>query len=208
MNIEQTINRSVELQDALSSLITTEACEKSDRMAASETMCSIALEHGRSLIILTEAGNYTSAISIIRLQYEILVRAMWLHYSAKGVAVSEIMDELNNESEKRASKLPMLSEMIKQLDGNAPKSAIEMVTEFKAQTWKALNSYVHGGIHAANRHNKGFPHQLTIQVIGISNALSTMAVMLLSIILNDTRAADKMKIIQLEFKDCLPELLK
>jgi len=42
--------------------------------------------------------------------------------------------------------------MIKALEGKAPEQAVAMFKEFRDVKWKGLNSYVHGGIHALQRH--------------------------------------------------------
>jgi len=51
-------------------------------------MCSVAFEHAESVKVLIASGNFTSALGLVRLQYEALVRAMWLLYSASDIAVS------------------------------------------------------------------------------------------------------------------------
>jgi hypothetical protein len=84
---------------------------------------------------------------------------MWLLYAASELSTSKLMSELTHESAKKADKLPMLSEMLKNLDGKAPKEAMDSLFEFKEYSWKPLSSYVHGGIHAVNRHSKGYPMQ-------------------------------------------------
>lgn len=50
-------------------------------------MCSVSFEHAESAKILLASGNFTSALGLVRLQYEALVRALWLRYAAsvKGV---------------------------------------------------------------------------------------------------------------------------
>ncbi len=63
-------------------------------------MCSVAFEHAESTKILIASGNFTSATGLVRLQFEALVRAMWLLYAASDASVSKLMCELTHESEK------------------------------------------------------------------------------------------------------------
>ena len=168
MDINKLLKRSAELDESLLFLLTLEPYDDSKRLEASKVMCGIATEHAQSLKILLGARNYTSATSLARLQYEIFVRAMWLFYAADDISLSKITKELTQESEKKANNLPMLSDMIKHLEGKAPQSAVEMINEFKTYSWKSLSSYVHGGIHALNRHGKGYPTSLIIQIIKMS----------------------------------------
>jgi len=171
-------------------------------------MCSVAFEHAESAKILIASGNFTSAVGLVRLQYEALVRAMWLLYSASEISVSKLMAELTNESDKRANKLPLLTEMLAKLDDKAPKEAMDSLHEFKEYSWKPLCSYVHGGIHAINRHSRGYPLPLLIQLLKASNGVSSMVGMLLVILSGDTRQTGKIPSIQREFEDCVPEFKK
>lgn len=81
-----------------------------------------------------------------------------------------------------------------------------MLNEFKGVSGKAMNSFVHCGIHAVNRHDSGYPIHLIIQILQNSNALSIMGGMLLGILSGDKTASNRISKIQLEFKDCLPPL--
>ncbi|CAK1856800.1 conserved hypothetical protein [Vibrio crassostreae] len=177
----------------------------SERVRVSKIMCSIAFEHAESAKILLASGNYTSASGLVRLQYEAFVRAMWLLYSASDVAVSKLMCELTSESAHKANKLPMLSEMLIKLEGKAPQEALDMLIEFKEYSWKPLSSFVHGGIHAVNRHNKGYPIRFLEQMLIISNGVSIMSGMLLIILHGGGEHIGKIPPIQRRFADCLPK---
>ena len=168
-------------------------------------MCSIAFEHAESAKMLIAARNYTSAIALVRLQYEALVRAMWLFYAASDQAVSKLMCELTSDSASKANNLPMLSEMLSKLEGKAPKVALDMLLEFKEYSWKPLSSFIHSGIHAINRHSNGYPIQILLQLLKNSNGISTMVGMLLIVLAGDYEQQGVIPAIQKEFFDCLPE---
>ena len=168
-------------------------------------MCSVSFEHAESAKMLIAAGNFTSALGLVRLQYEAFVRAMWLFYAASDIAVSKLMAELTNETSKKAEKIPLLSEMLNKLEGKAPKVALHQLLEFKEYSWKPLSSFIHGGIHAINRHSLGYPEPLLIQVLKASNGISAMVGMLLIILSGDRTQSGKMPKLQFDFQDCLPE---
>lgn len=172
---------------------------------ASRIMCSIAFEHAESAKMLISAGNLTSATGLVRLQYEALVRAMWLLYAASDTAVSKLTRELTQETADRANRLPMLSEMLEKLQGKAPQEPVDMLLEFKEYSWKPLSSFIHGGIHAIHRHSKGYPLPLLEQMVRISNGVSVMVGLLLVILHGGVEQRGKMPRIQREFADCLPE---
>ena len=178
--------------------------EGSPRLLSCRVLCSVALEHAESAKILIVSGNFTSAVGLLRLQYEAFVRAMWLLYAASDVAVEKLAAELTYEGAKKAEKMPMLSEMLRKLEGKAPTEAIGMLLEFKQYSWKPLSSFVHGGIHAINRHSKGYPIQLLEQTLRASNGVSVMVGMLLVIVCGDPAQRGRIPEVQMNFADCLP----
>jgi len=135
-------------------------------------MCSVSFEHAESFKILLASRNFTSAIGMLRLQFESLVRGVWVLYAASEIELGTLTAELNNENAKRANNLPMLSEMISKLESKAPENAVNPILEFKEYSWKPLNSYVHGGLHAIDRHSKGYPVQILKQALKASNGVN------------------------------------
>ena len=169
-------------------------------------MCSVAFEHAESAKLLIASGNFTSAIGLVRLQYEALVRGMWLLYTASDTAVSRLLVELSNDTAPRNEKLPMLAAMLDKLDGKAPDEAMALLMEFKEYSWKPLSSFVHGGVHAIHRHGKGYPLPLLEQVLKASNGVSMMVGMLLVILAGDRANSGKIPKLQMKYMDCLPKL--
>jgi hypothetical protein len=209
-NLDKTLRRSVELDEAAWAILSPEAYElydDSEKIAAACSACEVSVEHGRALRLLISGGFGATAASVMRMQFEALVRAMWLFYAASDAAVAKVQAPLGLESEKAAGSLPMLAAMIKELDGKAPQPAVEMVNQFKTTMMGALNSFVHGGIHPLQRHRNGFPEVLAEQVLRNSNGLFTMAAMMLAIFTGDERVIAPMRTIQRDFAECLPELL-
>jgi hypothetical protein len=205
-SINKLLKRSLELETALTKLIKLKPYENSDRAESSRIMCSVAFEHAESLKMLISTGNFTSAIGLLRLQYEALTRAMWLFYAASDIAVSKLMNELNQESSRKSQNLPMLSEMLKKLEDKAPKVALDQLLEFREYSWKPLSSYIHGGIHAVQRHSKGYPAPLLFQSVKASNGVSVMVGMLLIILSEDITKSGLIPQVQREYLDCLPDL--
>jgi len=168
-------------------------------------MCSIAFEHAESTKMLIASGNCTSALGIFRLQYEAMVRAIWLLYAATDGAVLKLAGELTQENVKRAEKLPMLSEMLIKLEGKAPPEVMAMLLEFKEFSWKPLSSFIHGGLHAVRRHSEGFPIPLIENILKASNGVLIMVGMLLVILHGGGAQQGNLPKIQIEFADCTPE---
>ena len=167
------------------------ACDDSDRTRICKIMCSVSFEHAESFKILLASRNFTSAIGMLRLQFESLVRGMWVHFVASEIALGKLTAELNNESSKRAEKLPGLSMMIEKLKKKAPENAINPVLEFREYSWKPLNSYVHGGLHAIDRHSKGYPVEILEQALKASNGVNGMTGMFASVLTGDQHLVDE-----------------
>ena len=98
MDINNLLKRSVELENVLFKFIKLELREKVPRRESSRIMCSVCFEHSESVKLLIASGNFTSAIGLLRLQYEALTRAMWIFYAASDIAVSRLTTELTEES--------------------------------------------------------------------------------------------------------------
>ena len=206
--IEHLLQRSIELEETIFKLLNGATYSDSPRSLATLTMCDIALEHADSFRLLTANGNFTSAVSLIRLQFEAISRAIWLLYAASDSAIGKLQAPLTAESEKAADNQPSIKEILSQIEKKAPVGAGQMLADFKEVIWKAINSYVHSGIHAVNRHGEGYPVGLIIQVLQNSNALSSMTGMLLANLSDDIQITKPMSKIQQDFKDCLPPLLQ
>ena len=112
-----------------------------------------------------------------------------------------------SELSQSADQKPNNAEMIKALEGKAPDQAVLMFKEFREVQWKGLNSYVHGGIHAMQRHGSGYPVQLIEQIIKSSNGLLTMTAMMAAILTGNLEITKDITRIQRRHKDCLPDLI-
>jgi len=99
----------------------------------------------------------------------------------------------------------MLADMLKQLDdSSAPKHLVDQLKEFRDVTWKALNSYIHGGIHPLSRMISGYPPDLSFDVLRNSNALVAIAAQLTAIATGDKTNMTPVHQIHKDFADCLP----
>jgi hypothetical protein len=204
------LRRSDELHEAIVGRLEKCAFDGSPRGEAVFGMCSVSLEHAEGFRVLITSECLTSAMGLMRLQFEVLTRAMWLLYVAPPTAIAKLTAPLTLSNEHVAKSLPSVSEMLDQIRKGVgeklPAAAYEMLADFKEASWGSLNSFVHGGIHPLRRHMEGYPVGLTLDVLRNSNALSTMAGMTLSLITGDRDIARAMGRIQPEFADCLPEL--
>ncbi|SDR89489.1 hypothetical protein SAMN05216198_0706 [Halopseudomonas litoralis] len=204
MEIDQLLARSALLEDRLASFLSLPLFESTSRLRASRSLASLGFEHAQSVKYLVAAGLCTSAAALLRIQYESLVRALWTFYVATDEQTELILQELTEQSAKKASKIPMLSQMLVEIEEKAPHAPVAHLKEFKHYSWRPLSSFVHGGIHAVNRHGKGFPLELILMEVRHSNGLLGIAGNLLLILAGVPPEAGEMAGIYAEFKDCFP----
>lgn len=144
----------------------------------------------------------------MRPQYESLVRAIWLLYAASDAWVEKLGESLSWENAKRAKEGLMLADMLKELEvcANAPGPIVEQLKQYRDVTWKALNSYAHGGLHPLSRTLSGYPAQLSYDVTRNSNAIVALAAQLAVILSGNPSNMDAIRRFHLEYADCLPIL--
>ena len=165
-------------------------------------------EHATGALVLISHGLFPSAYALMRPQYESLVRGIWLLYSASDTWVEKLGEPLTLESAKRANEGLMLAEMLKQLESSstAPGPIVEQLKQYRDVTWKAMNSYAHGGLHPLSRTLAGYPAQLSYDVVRNSNAIVALATQLVSVLSGDPRNMEAVRRFHIEYSDCLPIL--
>lgn len=89
---------------------------------------------------------------------------------------------------------------------SAPPQAFDALNRFKSNSWKALNSYAHAGIHPLRRHAEGYPLQLFEGVVRNANGLGVMAAMQ-SVVLSGAQPLQR-EILTLasQYPSCMPAL--
>ncbi|CAN7213479.1 hypothetical protein LJR296_000574 [Cupriavidus necator] len=200
------IDRTAQLHEAVAAHAASLIPFPEKRFVVSFQAGLLSLDHARGALMLIGNGLGTSALSLLRPQYESLVRGIWLLHAATDNWVDKLSEPLTVESARRANEGPMLAEMLKQLDASeAPAQLVEQLRQFKDVSWKALSSYTHGGIHPLARTLTGFPVQLAIDAMRNSNALVCIAAQLTAILTGDPqRNMPAVRRLHVDFADCIP----
>lgn len=169
--------------------------------------CGMALEHALSLRLLVRAQCYTSALSMMRLQYEALTRSVWLLYAATDLQVETLASPLTLDAEHAAKKMPMFAAMLEQIGKTAPEQASRMLLNFKETNYHAMNSFVHSGVHPLRRHAEGYPVKLIQDVLRNSNGLNVMTLQMGVILSGDPCFNGVIRAVQEGFHQILPGLV-
>ena len=127
-------------------------------------------------------------------------------HTASDNWVTKLSEPLTTESAKRANEGEGLAEMLKQLEANpaAPAGIVAQLREYKEVTWKAMNSYAHGGLHPLSRKITGYPTQLIYDVIRNSNAVVALTAQLQSILTGMPENMGPIRQVHKDFVDVLP----
>jgi hypothetical protein len=200
------LTKSNSLMNEIGPIISLDPHQRNKRWSGSWVMCDVSLEHAHSLQNLMGIGNYTSAISMLRLQFDALTRSVWLLWGAEDNKVDRIMQELTIDTANADNGLPSHVDMIKEIDGKAPAEATRMLSEFRDVTWKASCSYVHSGIHAMKRHGEGYPVQLLRQIVTNSNGLVMLSAVHLASMSGNAHVLSDITRIRDSYRDVLPNL--
>jgi hypothetical protein len=151
--------------------------DESPRIRTSDVACSLSLEHWASARVLLRSGLLPSAVVVHRAQFEALARSIWLLYAASDHHLSKLTATLSLDSEQAAKNMPQTVEMMQDLESKAPPQAYNALSRFKDNSWKALNSYAHAGIHPIRRHSDGYPVQLLHDILRNANGLAVVSCM-------------------------------
>jgi hypothetical protein len=148
------ILRSDKLASELYQLIDLPLFDDSTRVVTCDVACSMALEHWEAARKLFSSGLLPSCLVVQRAQFETLVRSVWLLYAATEENIAKLSATLTLENEQAAKNMPQIADMMSAIEKKAPPQAYDALNRFKQNSWKALNSYAHAGIHPIRRHMK------------------------------------------------------
>lgn len=169
--------------------------------------CGVALEHALSLRMLVRTRCLTSALAMMRLQFEAITRSVWVLYAASEREADTLSSPLTLDAEKAAKKLPMFSALLDQVIEKAPDQASRMLMNFKEINWHALNSFIHSGIHPLTRYSEGYPIALIQSAIRNSNGLNVMALQLGVVLSGNPSNTGLVRRTQEMFHQILPGLI-
>ncbi len=205
--LQRLYERSTEFEAALVASFPIEGTDISytdPRYERSWSACAVSIQHASVLRMAFATLFPISGAALLRLQYEALLRGAWLCHAATPDQVEKLTRALDLETEQAAKRLPGPQDMLAAVEKNAPTGLAAPLVEFNLYHRHALNSYVHSGIHALHRTSEGFPIELALGLIAISNGLLHMAYRMLASLHSSQNLVDKVTSTYLQFRDCLP----
>jgi hypothetical protein len=204
--LQSILEQSSALLDALNTHLDQATLDGSSRSQLTHAAAEIALEHGQSICFLVAGNALTSAIVLLRTQFEAVTRTLWLHYAATDDWVAKYLASVPPGSQKDPNQTPAMDEMLKSIGATAPAAVGRMLTGLKQGAWASLNSYVHTGLQPMLKYHLGHAPEYAIQTVRNANGLSVMAAMVIAMLTGNRDVTRIVRDIQLRHLDCLPPL--
>lgn len=204
------LTRSQEWAEHLwTALDSADAIAAGPRPEAVAAAVELSFEHAHALRLLLEVGTPNSAVVLLRAQYESLLRGAWLMYAASDAQLEKVSASLTAESGAAAKNVRGAEEMLKELERLLVETPgllglVLPLREIRDNSWAAMNSFVHGGLHPLDRTRKGFPVKLAADVLKNSNGMLHMAARLLARLTPSLALVGHVEAALGAFKDCLP----
>ena len=207
MSIERALEESDLLAEELLSIIDRPLFDDTARLDTAARACSLSLEHWQATRILIHAGALSSALVVHRSQFEAVLRSVWLTYAASDADVAKLSSKLTTETEQAAKNIAQTQDMMAAVKTSAPKQAYEALARFKDNSWKALNSYAHAGLHPLVRHAEVYPEVLALGVLRNANGLGLMAGMQAVVLAGIQPLQRDVLDLGARYPNCMPPLL-
>lgn len=200
--IEESHVLHAELWDAL------EGChhDGSRRGKVATIFLELTQQHALAFRCLMAGGLTHSAIPLLRLQFEAMVKGFWVKYAApdKWVDRASVVELKNNRPVEPAEV--KIADMIKSLQATAhPLVGVQLV-EFKESHLRPLNSFIHSGISALSTFHRGLPETFCCQIVRISNGLTGLGATLLAEMSGSVSANHALFAVQAARLNCMPKI--
>lgn len=202
--LDRLFDESDQLAEHLLAAIDFPLFDDAARLRTSDVACSMALEHWHAARVLFRGGLLLSGLVVHRAQFEALVRSVWILYAASDESIAKLSTALTLDSEQAAKNLPQVAEMMQDLSKQAPPQAFDALSRFKTNSWKALNSYVHAGIHPLRRHQEGYPLPLLRDVLRNTNGLGVVSCMQAAVLGGRQPVQRELLTLAAKYPDCMP----
>lgn len=167
-------------------------------------MCLVAIDHGNGQRLLVMTDHVVTALALVRVQFEALVRATWMLHGATEEWLERFTTPKDPGVHDETVMGPPVDSMLDAIETSAPPFVGKMLREFKTATWKPMNSFVHGGVHAVANAMIHTPPEKLVSLLRNANGMSFLAAQILVIASSDPSLTGRIRKIQMANPDALP----
>jgi hypothetical protein len=164
---------------------------------------AVSLEHWGAQRLLLREGLYVTGFALVRLQFEAVVRAIWILECAKADWLERFATPMADGQLEEPVLGPPVPAMLSAIATKAPVIA-GMLSQLKEGAWEPMHSYVHGGVRPIAHSLAGTTHYQVSAVLRNANGLGLLAVNAMTIAFQDPRLGGFVARLQREYGDCLP----
>lgn len=137
MRVETQIREAEELIQWLDSNIDGLDIPANDRMRLAAGCLDMALEHQKSIVLLTANSLFGSAAALVRLEFEAYVRGVWLLYCASDLEIEKFKKDKLDKN---------FGQLIEDIEKHGAFN-VGTLSHVKNASWKAMNSFTHSGLY-------------------------------------------------------------
>jgi len=174
------------------------------RSLAATGFCLIVRQHATSQMILAAQALDVTAATLVRPTFEALLRAVWCKDGADDEWLEGFLSSspqaLASDAETR--KGPPVDRMMLAIQGRHPVWLLETLNELKDRSWRAMHSYVHGGIRPFAQTLSPMPEHELAGVVVNANAMLLLATQIVR--LSAGVSSPMLPMLQKKYSDCLP----
>ncbi len=194
------------LIDHLTDIVDLPPYDSSERLMLSRVLAITSLHFAASTRTLCGANLTLGTATVLRSQFEAVVRSVWAFYCATDTQVEKLSSDLSVASQQANKNIPQVAEMLASLENKTQLSQLLIsLKEFKDSSWHPLNSFVHSGIHAVHWTKCEPPPKLLEQMFRSSNGLTVVAFQSLAILTGRPTLQKEVIAACAAFSNCLPE---
>ena len=205
-DLQRMVDLSFKLNDDLQQLIH-DARPPSDRRGQLTTaMCHVAIEHGNGQRLLVMTDHVVTALALVRVQFEAVIRATWMLHGATDEWLEKFVTPRDPTDLGETAAGPAVDAMLNKTDTTAPPFVGKMLREMKTATWKPMNSFVHGGIHAVVNQMVDLPPDKLVSVLRNANGMSFLAGQVFVIASRDPSLGGRIRRLQVANLEAFPPL--
>jgi hypothetical protein len=181
-DIETQIQNQIDLSEWINTHFSIKFEFASESAKLAFTCFDITVEHHTSIVTLCKLKLFGSAFALLRVQFEALVRGLWLLNVASEADVTKFRSDKG---------VPRFGQMIKSIE-NAREIDYGTLSYLKEQQWSIFNSFTHTGIEALSRRmgieTTGYDNYSTedgIRALRYSGLITLMSTAELALLKND-----------------------
>lgn len=202
-DVVRLFDQSDALQEAAGQVLTSSASPPDRRAFLAIRVAVMSLEHWGAQRLLLRAGLDVSGFAMVRLQFEAVIRAVWILECAKDDWLERFSAPVPNGQLEEPVLGPPVEAMLSTISKKAPVIA-EMLKQLKDGAWEPMHSYVHGGARPIVQSLIGTTHYQVSAVLRNANGLGLIAINVLTRALRNPSLDGFVAHLQREYSECLP----